>query len=219
MKGILGHFLKDFKLKILSLVLAVLLWFTVSYIGESKMSVSVQVYPQDLSSDYMVENIDSKDILVTLGGPVSILKNIRAKDIMVTIDMSNAKDGRHVYTINRDNITVPKGIKVENVKPDSVAVDIGRVVHKKLRIVVKLGKKWLNIYKAKSWYPKYAYVEGSRESLRDRSFVETVPVDGHFKNDTEETDVPMDTGNMLINKIAPETVRVILERSPQPETR
>jgi len=65
----------------------------------------------------------------------------------------------------------------------------------------------------KSWYPRYVVAEGSRESLEKRDTVDTIPVDGSFGAEEEEQDVTLDTKDMLVRKLRPETVRVIVKKN------
>jgi hypothetical protein len=107
---------------------------------------------------------------------------------------------------------VPKGIKVEAVKPDYVVLEIERTLEKRLKTVVKLDNKWKNLYSVKSWYPQYVTVEGPKVSMEKIDAIETVPIDGNFMAVEEELDVALDTKGMLIQKLRPETIRVIIRR-------
>jgi YbbR domain-containing protein len=206
------YILKDLSLKILSFLLAAMLWFAISYIGESKMSISVQVSTDNLSKNYIVKKMDTEDVFVTINGPVLILKNLRARDIKVSVDLSNVNEGRHIFNLKRSDIRVPKGINVENIKPDYVAIEVERALEKRLRSIVRLDKKWIGTYRIKSWYPHYINVEGSRGSLENKDSIETLLVDGQFKNEEEELDVSLDTKDMLVKRLKPETIRVILKK-------
>ena len=93
------YILNDWKLKGLSLVLAVMLWFAISYVGESKLSVSVPVLPANLEKDFMIKSMDADDVLVMISGPVSALKNLRPKDVKVPLDVGELKNGRHIVNI------------------------------------------------------------------------------------------------------------------------
>jgi YbbR domain-containing protein len=202
----------DWKLKGLSLILAVVLWFAVSQVGESKMSVSVRILPENLGKDFMITNMDTDDVFVTMSGPVSILKNLRARDVRLSIDLTDVKGGRHAINIQKTDVAVPKGVQVEAVKPDNVVIDVERVMEKRLRTIVKLDKRWAGIYKVKSWYPQYITAEGSKESLEKLDSIDTVPVEGNFVADEEELDVALDTGGLSIRKLRPETIRVVVRR-------
>lgn len=212
MAFIRNYILKDYKLKALSLVLAAMLWVAISYIGESKMTVSVPISMENLRKDFMLEKLDTDSVLVTINGPISILKNLRARDIRVAVNLSGAKEGAQVLALAKDNVTVPKGVKVEEVKPDYVALEIDKAVEKRLKVVVKLDEKWAGIYGVRTWYPQYVVVEGPEEELRDRQTIETVPANGDFKNKEEEIDVPLAVKGISARKIKPETVRVRLRR-------
>ncbi len=206
------YILNDIKLKLLSLVLALLLWFAVSYIGESKMSFSVPVSTGKPGEAYMVTAMDSEDVFVTINGPVSTLKNMKAGDVRVNIDLSNLKEGKHVFDLLKESVQVPKGVQVEQVKPDSVSIEIEPVIEKRLKTIIKLDKKWTGQYKVKSWSPTFVIAEGARSSLADKTVVETQTVDGNFQADEEEILIALNPKNMIIKRLRPNAVKVILRR-------
>jgi YbbR domain-containing protein len=206
------YLLKDFKLKVLALILAAMLWFAVSNMGESKMSFSVKIGVDKLSKEFIIKKIENEEVLITLDGPVSILKAIRTRDIKLIIDLSNVKEGRHVYNFQTTDVQIPKGVKVDELKPDFVAIELDRAIEKKLQTVVKLDKKWTGIYRVKSWTPLFIFVEGSKESLDLVDSIETIPVDGNFLGEEETVEISLDTRDMVIRKLKPETVKVVLRR-------
>jgi hypothetical protein len=213
MNFITKYILKDFKLKALSLVLASMLWLAVSHMGVSKMSISVRVSTDKLSRDLIVSKMDTDEVLVTLNGPVSILKDIRARDIGISLDLSNVKEGRYVYDLQKNNVRAPKGIQVEEVKPDYIVIEIDGTKEKTLKTIVKLEKKWIGMYSIKSWTPHYVNVEGSGNALKNVESIETIPVDGNFVSVEETIDVPLDAKNLIIRKVKPDIVKVILRRN------
>lgn len=206
------YILNDWKLKGLSLVLAILLWFAISYVGESKLSVSVPVLPANLEKDFMVKSMDTENVLVMISGPVSVLKNLMPKDVRVPLDLGELKNGRHIVNIQKASVLVPKGIEVEAVKPNYIVIEIERTLEKRLKTVVKLDNKWAAKYSVKSWYPQYVSIEGPKVSIEKIETIDTVPVDGNFMSIEEELDVALDTKGLLIRKLRPETIRVIIRR-------
>lgn len=206
------YVLNDMKLKLLSLVLAVLLWFVISYVGESKVSISVPISTNSPGEAYMMTAMDSEDVLITINGPVSTLKNMKARDVKVSIDLSHLKEGKHTFNLLKEDIQVPKDVLVEQVKPDSVSVTIDLVTEKRLKTIVKLDKKWFGQYRVKSWNPAYIIAEGTKNSLADKTVIETQTVDGNFQEDEEEITVPLNPGNMIVKRLRPGAVKVILRR-------
>jgi len=206
------HILNDLKLKILSVALALMIWFAVAYMGESRMSIAVRISAENLGRNLIISKMDPDEVLVTMGGPISVLKGIRARDVRIPLDLKNVKEGRQVFNLNKDNVFRPEGLKVDAIKPDYVVLETDGVVEKKLKTVVKLDKKWMGMYVVKSWEPRYVTVEGSRDTLRDKTSIVTLPVDGNFLSEQEEADVGLDTKDMVIRKVAPDYIRIILRR-------
>ena len=209
--GILRKYvLNQIRLKAMALVLAVMLWFSMTYLGESKMVFSVPISFEHLGRAMMVREIDTRDVLVTLNGPLSVLKNLTPHNISVALDLSRSDEGRQILMIRKADVFVPTSVKIETIKPDYVVVTIDKVVEKSLPTVVKLDRKWADIYQVASWYPRLAIVEGPKELLDRINVVETLPADGDFKRRQETLDVPLNTKPLEARRIRPETVRVVL---------
>lgn len=206
------YIINDWKLKGLSVVLAVILWFAISHVGESKLSVSVPILPANLEKDFMIKSMDTEDVLVMISGPVSALKNLRPKDVKVPLDLGELKNGSHIVNIQKTDIVVPRGIEVEAVKPGYVVLEIERTLEKRLKTIVKLDNKWKALYSVKSWYPQYVIIEGPKVSIEKIEAIDTVAIDGNFMAAEEELDVALDTKGLLIRKVRPETIRVIIRR-------
>ena len=64
-----------------------------------------------------ISQTDTKDVMVTVNGPLSMLKNLKADDIKVSVNLSRAKEGRQIFTIRKGDVIVPAGLKVEDAKP------------------------------------------------------------------------------------------------------
>ncbi|HOJ43863.1 MAG TPA: CdaR family protein [Syntrophorhabdaceae bacterium] len=206
------YVLNNIRLKVLSIFLAILFWFAVSYTGDTKMTLTAPVNLSNLPAHQIIKQIDPDQVLLSISGPVSIIKNLRAKDIHIKLDLTDIKAGKNTLNLLKDNVLLPKGIKIENIKPDTINVETDVLVEKRLKVSVKLDKKWSGIYKIKSWSPQYLTVEGAKESLQAKDVIETKIVDGNFINDEEEVYVEVDTKGMFISKIKPDIVKVILKR-------
>ena len=211
--GFIRNFIfKEFRLKALALLLAVIFWFSATYMGQSKMGFMAPISFYNLERGQVIKDTDADNILITVSGPPSILKGLKAEDIKVPVNLSKAKEGRHVFAIGKRDVIVPPGLNVEGARPDYVVVEIDKIVEKRLRVVVKLDEKWRDAYEVASCRPAYVYVEGPRESLKNTDVLETVPVSGNFTRQQEVLDVPLDAKSLEARRVAPETVRVVLRR-------
>jgi hypothetical protein len=212
MVGVKGYLLNEIRLKVLALVLAVMLWVSMNYLGELKMGFSVPLTFSSVGRGMMVREADTKNVMVLVNGPLSVLKNLKAGDIRVNLNLSRAGEGRQIFTIRKGDVVAPLGVKIEDVKPDYVVVELDKVVEKRLRAVVELDKRWVSVYKVASWYPLYVDAEGPKELLESRTTLETLPVSGAFRQQEEVRDVPFDTRALPGVRVTPETARVILKR-------
>jgi YbbR domain-containing protein len=203
---------KDFKLKILSLVLAAMLWFAVSHIGETRMSFSVKIDFDKLGKEFIIKRVDNDEVIITVYGPVSILKGIRTRDIKLRLNLGDAKEGLHVFTLRGNDVQMPKGLRLDTLKPDFVTVELDRVIEKRLKTIVRLDDKWKDIYKIKVWFPQYVYAEGTKNSLEKIDTIETFPIEGNFFSDEETVEIPLDIKDMHIKRLKPDIIKVVLRR-------
>ena len=203
---------KDFKLKILSLVLAAMLWFAVSHIGETRMSFSVKIDFDKLGKEFIIKRVDNDEVIITVYGPVSILKGIRTRDIKLRLNLGDAKEGLLVFTLRGNDVQMPKGLRLDTLKPDFVTVELDRVIEKRLKTIVRLDDKWKDIYKIKVWFPQYVYAEGTKNSLEKIDTIETFPIEGNFFSDEETVEIPLDIKDMHIKRLKPDIIKVVLRR-------
>ncbi len=212
MKGFRYLITDNMKLKLVAVLMAVMLWFAIAQMGESKLSISVRVVPQGLPRHMILKTIDPDYVLVTVNGPVSALKNLKAKDLAVTVNLFSAKEGSLQYTLSNANVTVPGGIKIEEIKPEQILLDIDRVLEKRLKVVVKLDQRWEHIYRVRSFTPTHVTVEGAADALRHVTTIETAPIDVSFEGEEEVQEVGLQTEGLSLRAVRPETVRVTLRR-------
>lgn len=204
--------LSNVRLKILSLVLASMLWFATTYLGESHVTMAIPVQLVNLSRACIMRALDTKEVLVTLNGPLSLLKNVKPGDINLVIDLSKVREGRQILTVRKSDILVPRGIKVEEVRPDYAVLEVDRTVEKNLRVIVKLDEKLAGDYRVISWSPQYTSVEGPKQVLDDRESVETVPISRESLGRGEVIEAAINNKDLCARKVNPDVVKVVLKR-------
>jgi hypothetical protein len=202
----------EIRLKALALMLSFMLWFSMTYVGESKMGFLVPLSIENPGKGLIMRETDTRNVMITVSGPLSVLKNLKADDIKVSLNLARAREGRQIFSIRKGDVIVPSGLKVEDAKPDYVVVELDKLVEKHLRIIVKLDKRWADAYEVASWYPAYAEVEGPRDLLEKETVVETLPVNGHFARQQEVLDIPLNVKPLEARRVEPAFARVVLKR-------
>jgi len=125
---------KDFALKLFSLVLAILIWFTVSF-ALDKESTPLVSTPLPLSQNVFSNlpvvvlssaqdvhdfSVDPKAVEVTVQGTAATLKNLQAKDIRVLVDLTGIEAAHDLR--KRLEVTTPAGVTLVKVDPVEVQV-------------------------------------------------------------------------------------------------
>ena len=125
-------FFKDSGWKLFSLVLAVFIWFTVHKLIEEPGAVAASstsklvtysnlpVFFVSTAADTSAYRVQPNSVSVTVSGPSTLMSVLDASQIRATVDLTDAEPGRD-FT-ERVNVSVPPGITVGNVAPDTVRV-------------------------------------------------------------------------------------------------
>jgi len=125
--------LKDFWLKLFSLVVAVLIWSIVSFAIKNEGIASLSLTPAEqrvfsnlpvvvLSSaeDVRSVHVNPKEVEVTVQGDPKLLQNLKAADIRVLLDLTGI--GAAQALRKRIEVSTPPGISHVRVDPEEVQV-------------------------------------------------------------------------------------------------
>lgn len=218
MKNVLERYVvKDWKLKLLSLALAIMLWYVVFQIGEPKKDLTIPVTISHLSRNMMVTKMDPERVFVTVSGRVSLLKDLKDRDVNAVINISGAKEGEAVFNLSKVNVTVPKGIEVVDVRPGTLRLTVDRVLEKNLKVVVKLDRKWRGRYDIVQASPQYVLAEGPRRLLEKVATIETLPVNGDLNHNEESVKVGFNLEDLPRTSVKPDNARILLKKRPGKE--
>jgi len=125
-------FLKDFGLKLFSLVLAVLIWLTIYYArdlspGASMPGVIERVTFTDLpvmvmssAGDARGFKVNPKEVEVTVQGEPRVLRNLTSNDIRVLIDLTGIEAAHDLR--KRIEVKTPPGVNCVRIVPEEVQV-------------------------------------------------------------------------------------------------
>jgi hypothetical protein len=127
MIALLRHLLlEDFWLKLFSLALAVLIWFTVTFVSQKEVRTDTRVFfslpVTVLSAAEDVRNfkVSPSEVQVTVQGDGRTLQNLQSKDIRATVDLSGVAAARELR--KRIQVSAPAGITYLRVVPQEVQV-------------------------------------------------------------------------------------------------
>jgi YbbR domain-containing protein len=117
---------EDFWLKLFSLALAVLIWFTVTFVSqkdvrtESRVFSHIPVTVLSAAEDVRNFKVSPSEVAITVQTGVETLQNLQSKDIRAMVDLTGVAA---VHELRKPvEVSVPAGVALLRVVPDHVQV-------------------------------------------------------------------------------------------------
>jgi len=170
---------KNWILKVVSLCLAVLLWYFV--VGEDQVDMNIQVPIEiiNLPANLTIANEFKKNIDVAVRGPRSVILDLRNRNITRPVDLSSAQPGTIVIKNDERSIPLPKGILVQRLQPTNITLLLDQLIQKNLPIkTVTAGKPASGYELGKiTLDPDHLVISGPQAILERESFLSTYAID------------------------------------------
>ena len=125
--------------KLLSLLIAVLLWMTVASEPELATFVGVPVEYKNLPSDLEISSPVVNSVYLELRGPAGELRNFSERRAAVVLDMSEAQPGESTFTVGRSNVVLPRGLRVMRAIPAQLRFEFQRVATRKVPVEARFS--------------------------------------------------------------------------------
>lgn len=177
------HFKRNWVAKILSLLMAIVMWFFIMRDQNPVMEVSytVPVQIQNLASNYIVEDIPEA-VRVTLSGPRDTIISMRQDQLKAYIDAAGVGVGQNNVTIH---FNPPAGMTVTNIKPENITMQVDEYAEKTVPVeIIPVGKLSDDIaLKSVTIIPKEVTVSGRKQQVMATArVIIKVNVDGKTEN-------------------------------------
>src|SRR5437773_5154756 len=125
----------NWHLKLISLILAVMLWMVVATETSSELGMEVPLEYRNIPSQLEITGDMTNTVQVRLRGSSNVLKDITAKDVATTVDLSKMRMGEKIVALSPQNVQAPFGAEVIRVNPSSVRFSLERTIAKTVQIV------------------------------------------------------------------------------------
>lgn len=122
-------------LKVLSLLLAVLLWFMVAGQKEAERSLRIPLEFQNIPERLELIEEPPSFVDVRLRGPAGSLGQVRAGDVVAVLDLASARSGRRIFHLTPEQVSAPTGLRVVHVLPSTVALSFETSASKTVPVV------------------------------------------------------------------------------------
>lgn len=181
---------KNTSLKILSVLLAISLWFYVSYRGESEMSVEAPLEFKNIPTGMETLRQNLRKVTVTVQGHEQAMHRLRQSDVHVVVDMSGTKKGENQISLDKDNVLLPRTMKVQRIEPSSVKIVLDETVSRvvPVRPYITGSPERAFVLAGIKGSPASVRIEGPKTEVDRITLLRTDPIDiTGFDDDLTQT--------------------------------
>ena len=209
----LKHFIThNWFLKIVSLLLATMLWVAIASETSSEVGLDVPLEYRNIPPQLEITGDTTNTVQVRLRGSANVVKEISPKDVSTIVDLEGMKAGEKIISLTPQNVQVPFGAEVVRVNPSRVRFSLERTISKLVPVVpaiqgqpaegYELGKVLMN--------PSKVQVEGPESRVSALDSVPTIPihVDGRKTQVVQSADLDVPDPQVRVQHPATVDIRI-----------
>lgn len=165
-------------LKLLSLLLALALWFAVGGEEPAETTLSVALEMVNPPPGMMITSEIPPSLQVRVIGPGSAIRKLIQARLAQTIDLSGFKRGRHSITLGSKTFKFPRGVQVIRVQPNPLTLTLAPTMVRTLHVHPVLEGKPPEGYEVigVKTRPSQIIVKGPHAEIEDLKFLSTIPL-------------------------------------------
>lgn len=127
-----------FGLKVLSVVLATMLWFAVAGEKTSERGFSAPVEFNNVPGDLEVISGGVNDVDVRLRASPSVMSQLGPQTVSAQVDLSDAGEGEHIVHLTPEKIRAPFGVRIVKVQPSVLTLNLERSIEREVQVSPRL---------------------------------------------------------------------------------
>jgi YbbR domain-containing protein len=172
------HPFRHFGLKTLAILLAALLWLTVSGEHVVERSLRIPLEFRNIPETLEIVGNAPDTVDVRLRGSSIVLSRLQPGEIVAVLDLSTGRSGSRLFHIRNDEVRAPFGIEVAQVVPSTVSLELEKSARRVVPVVPAIEGE-----------PAPGYVVG--RFAADPATVEIVGPDSRVRQISEATTEPV----------------------------
>jgi YbbR domain-containing protein len=200
-------------LKLLSVLLALALWFAVSGEERTETTLSLALELVNTPPSLVITSEVPPSLQVRVTGPRSIINKLSQTRLSQTIDLAGYKSGHHPYFFGPNSFSFPRGVQVTRISPNPIHLVLATSMTRTLSIKPVLEgspPEGYEVLETKS-RPEKVVVKGPASELQDLKYLSTLPID--VSNLTEHTVISTDLDFKNLHLALKDQVPVLAEVS------
>ncbi len=202
------RFKREHKLKIISFLLAVTLWYFVVMGKPVQKDLEIPIIFKNPNPNYLVE-VNPSEIILKVEATRKLLRTFPSNKLALKIDISRYSPGIHRLRVPIEKLKFPPDLKIKEVKPDMITLIIKKIETKKIPVKLSYETKEVLPEDLKlTVKPAYVIVKGPINVLKNIRYITTQPINILKLKIKKEMEINLDPPYGVIS-ISPEKVKVI----------
>ncbi len=215
-------FLHNLAIKILSVAIAIGLWFFVNAAErDAEATFPVGLRLRDVPPDVMLVSPRVDSVELRVSGPRTLLSRIDQEQFAIELDLKGVRPGPTTFRIHANSLDLPRGVTVVRMMPSEVTLEFARVARKTVPVHLSLGMpppSDLRIVES-SVRPEWIEVIGPTRDVGELEVVETEALDlGAARAGVVEREIGLQLPSSDLSSTAT-SVKVQLRLAEPEETR
>ena len=217
MKSLRHWLTHNWLLKLISVVLAVMLWMLVAAETSSEIGMEVPLEFRNIPSQLEITGDTTNVVQVRLRGSPNVIRQISVKDVSTTIDLSKIRPGDKIVPLSPQNVQAPLGAEVIRVNPSTVRFNLERTVTKSVPVVPTIAGQPPDGFEAGKVLvdPGRIEVEGPESRVNSLKSVATAPIRLEGRQTLFEQTADLDVADPQIRLVHSGPVTVQVEIRPK----
>lgn len=208
----------NWKLKLISLGIAVALWTFVVGQESAEVTVRMPVVITGLPADMVMANQVANEVELRLYGPQSLVRQAANRPAAKQLNLAGMGTGEHTFQVLPEELNLPPGVEVLRISPARLRVVLDHRFSRKaaVRPVIKGNPEQGFEVAEVSFDPAEVTVSGIKQEITDLDWIWTVPLEvtGLNKTTTLKANLRPPDGRAI--RLNPTTVQAEITIRPRP---
>ncbi len=201
---------RNFGLKVLSLLIAVLLWMAIAREPKAEVAITVPIEFQNAPDNLEISSESIPQVQVRERGPAGVVHDLGPAEVHAVIDLRSAQPGEHTYDLSPNKIRAPREVETIQVIPSQFRISFDKRANKKVRVqprVIGSTAPGFRLGDVKV-EPEYVNIAGPEKRVNEIDSVITDPVDASGVMGSASFSTHVYVSDPLVRLASPSTVTV-----------
>ena len=128
------YVIANFGYKLISLALAIGLWWALSHDPVAEVSVTVPIEFHNIPANVDISSVDISEVQVRIRGPERIIHELRPQDVHAEVDLSGVKPGERTFDMTARQVRHPRDLEVQQIVPSQVRLNFDTILTREVEV-------------------------------------------------------------------------------------